>query len=335
MAIELIGRKNFGTAKETWLTDTNEADRSATEVFIIQGNECSGGAYDSETDIASALDALGVPNLADMSTDNPGMYCIDRTIRLQPGSENIWEVSCTFNNNPWRGKNAGGTDGGDGSATFPGGGVAVSPFAEPAQVSMTVEQVQTQSLKDYKGFAMASGSGEVLDGFTETIPVAVITIRQLEQFVSITNVMSLVGHIHNGSTPWIAPYGQYEILFSDFDATPTSVDNVSGYDCTYRFKCIQRGDTSTANYVNPGSTTLIAGGQNIGWRSIAPNYGTFRKPLAGESVFDVTATREKRRPNWWLTFAGAWAADDLSDVSYLLINTYPEANLRTSLSLRI
>ena len=341
MAITLIGRSNIGTANERWLTDTNEAQRTATEVFLIKGNECTGGAYDSETDIAAALPGLGVPNLAEVATDNPGMFCVNRQIRLQPGSENIWEVTCQFDNNPRRGLNAGGDDGGDGSASWAGAGVPVSPFAELAQVSMTVDEVEIQTLDDRNGRLISTSVGEVLDGAVKKLPVAVLEVEQLEQFVNITSVMQFVGKLHVGST-FVGGFGDHEILFSDFTARPTSVDGINGYRCTYQFRCLARGavSDSPSTILRPpvagGAATPATGTDRVGWRMVYPNYGSVQAGAAHEN----TAMKILGVPRWWLNSSGVFCKDgsgnpSLVGATYMMAALYETFDANSNLSLRI
>jgi hypothetical protein len=333
MAIQLIGRSNSGGASETWKVDTNEAVRTATETYLIQGDPCTAGDYDTETEIAQALDGLGVPNLADESTDNPQMYCVGRTIRLMPGSEDIWEIVCTFDNNPRRGMNAGGDGGGGGSASWGGGGVPLSPFLELAQVSMSVDEVEIQTIQDKAEKPVATTAGEVLDGFTHRLPVAVFNVEQIEQFVSISSIMGKIGKVHVGGS-FISGFGDYEILFSDFSARPTSVDGVNGYQCKYQFRCLSRGVVGTNTKKSDGSTPT---GTQIGWRAIIPNYGTFEKPGVGETEFETTAQRLLGRPRWWLNASGDFESPSSLPAlpTYILIDNYETTNLVTGLNLRL
>lgn len=332
MAITLIGRANTGGATETWKTDTNEAVRTATETYLVKGDKCAAGDYDTETEVAAALDGLGVPNLADESVDNPGMYCVNRTIRLQPGSEDVWEIVCNFDNNPRRGMNGGGDGGGSGSASWGGGGVPVSPFLELAQVSMSVDEVEIQTLRDKLGAPVATTAGEVLDGWVHRIPVAVFNVEQIEQFVSISSIMSVVGKVHVGTT-FISGYGDYEILFSDFSARPTSVDGVNGYNCKYQFRCLDRGPVAADTITSSGGTPA---GARLGWRGVVPNYGSFRKPGVGEEAWDVTAQRELQRPRWWLNSSGSFIdGGSVAGATYIVVASHDTANFNTALNLRL
>lgn len=328
MSFTLIGRKNQGEARENWRPAEYTTERSAVEVYIVQAPSTTPPDYTTETEVDVGTTAL-VPQLSDQSSDNPGLYCIDRDIKLQPGSDNVWEITCYFTNNPWSGLNgAGGDGGGSGSISTPS--IPTYPWQEKARISVSTERVQTQSLYDAAGNAFATSAGEVLDGFTVQLPVAVYVARQYDIFADVKFLMSMVGKTHDatGSGIFISGYSDYEVLFDDVAANPV---NVSGYDCwemTYRFKCLSRG-VCPANSLAIGTSTSVTA-TPIGWRMLLPNYGTFRKPDGSETVFDTTAVREKQRPRWWLKTDGTWAADAslLTQRSWLVAQPHGEANLK-------